>query len=216
MAEANIIAALPRAQGGKGPARAARREGRVPAVIYGDKKSPELISLELRGLLREYLKGGFLSTIYEVEIDGRKERVLPKDVQLHPVTDVPLHVDFQRVSPSSRIVIGIPVTFVGHADSPGLKRGGVLNIVRHQVEVRCPPDAVPEHFEVNLAGLEINASVHISAVTLPPNVVPTIVGRDFTIATIAPSAGARGGEADAKATAAAGGKGKAAPAKGKK
>lgn len=207
MAELTKIPATARPRAGKGAARQSRREGRVPAVIYGDKKSPETIALDANELWKIVQKGKFTSTVFEVDIDGRKERVLPRDVQLDPLKDVPVHVDFQRVSADSRIRVDVPVRFVNEGLSPGLKRGGVLNIVRHEVEVICPADAIPAFFEINLEGLEIGRSVHISAVQLPENVRPTIQNRDFTIATIAGAvkeeAAAEGGPAAAAAAPAA-------------
>src|SRR4029079_3685934 len=130
-------------------------------------------------------RGKFLSTIIDLDIDGTKQKVIPREIQLDPVKDLPLHVDFQRVGPGARIRVNVPVRFINEGLSPGLKRGGVLNIVRHEVEVTCPADAIPEYFEFNLEGLEIGRSVHISAVKMPEGVKPTIINRDFTVATIA-------------------------------
>jgi len=185
MADITVIPATARPRAGKGAARQSRREGRVPAVIYGDKKEPETIALDANELWKTVQKGKFTSTVFEVDIDGRKERVLPRDVQLDPLRDTPVHVDFQRVSADSRIRVSVPVRFVNDALSPGLKRGGVLNIVRHDVEVICPAERIPQFFEIDLTGLEIGKSIHISAVALPDGVRPTITNRDFTIATIA-------------------------------
>jgi len=185
MADITVTPATARPRAGKGAARQSRREGRVPAVIYGDKKEPETIALDANELWKTVQKGKFTSTVFEVDIDGRKERVLPRDVQLDPLRDTPVHVDFQRVSADSRIRVSVPVRFVNDALSPGLKRGGVLNIVRHDVEVICPAERIPQFFEIDLTGLEIGKSIHISAVALPDGVRPTITNRDFTIATIA-------------------------------
>lgn len=227
------LAAQARPRSGKGAARQARREGRVPGVIYGDNQPAETISLEFNELFKQFMKGQFTSTLLSVNVDGKKIFVLPRDVQLDPVKDIPLHVDFQRVSPTSRVRVAVPVHFINEGLSPGLKRGGVLNIVRHEIEVFAPATAIPKFFEVNLEGLEIGRSVHISAVKLPEGVRPTITNRDFTVATIAgakaeeeaatPAAGAAPAEGaaaaapagDAKAAApAAGGKAPAAaPAK---
>jgi large subunit ribosomal protein L25 len=154
-------------------------------VIYGDKAAPETIALDHNELWKIVQRGRFLSTIFELDVDGKKIRVLPRDIQLDPVKDVPIHVDFQRVSATSRIRVQVPTRFVNEAASPGLKRGGVLNIVRHEVEVMCPPDAIPEVFEFDLTGLEIGRSIHISAIQMPEGVRPTITNRDFTVATIA-------------------------------
>ncbi len=225
MADITVIPATARPRAGKGAARQSRREGRVPAVIYGDKKEPETIALDANELWKTVQKGKFTSTVFEVDIDGRKERVLPRDVQLDPLRDTPVHVDFQRVSADSRIRVSVPVRFVNDALSPGLKRGGVLNIVRHDVEVICPAERIPQFFEIDLTGLEIGKSIHISAVAMPDGVRPTITNRDFTIATIAgavkeeaaaeTTAAAPAAAAPAAKTAAAPAKAAAAPAKKK-
>jgi len=185
MAEASEIKASARPRAGKGGARAIRREGRVPGVLYGDKAAPENIALDLKDLQLAVLRGKFLSTVHDLSLDGGKCRVIPREVQLDPVKDTPLHVDFQRVGPGARIRVNVPVRFINEGLSPGLKRGGVLNIVRHEVEVTAPADAIPDFFEFNLEGLEIGRSVHISATKMPEGVRPTIINRDFTVATIA-------------------------------
>lgn len=217
------LAASVRPRSGKGAARQVRREGRVPGVIYGDSSPAETISLEFNELFKQFMKGQFTSTVISVKVDGKTIRVLPRDVQLDPVKDLPLHVDFQRVSKDSRVRVAVPVHFINEGLSPGLKRGGVLNIVRHEIEVTAPAEQIPRFFEVNLEGLEIGRSVHISAVKLPEGVKPTIVGRDFTICSIAgakreeeettTAATPAAGEAAAEGAAApAAGDGKAAPA----
>jgi large subunit ribosomal protein L25 len=185
MAQFSEIKAAVRARAGTGTAREVRRQAGVPAVIYGDGGAPQNIALQSNELVNLMNRGRFLSTVIELEVDGAKMQVIPREVQLHPVNGKLIHVDFQRVSPGSRIRVSVPVRFVHEALSPGLKRGGVLNIVRHEVEVTCPADAIPEVFEFSLEGLEIGRSIHISAITLPPGVKPTIQGRDFTVATIA-------------------------------
>jgi large subunit ribosomal protein L25 len=167
-----------------------RREGLVPAVIYGDKKPPLPIAISYNEALKRIYAGGFLSHIITLDVDGEKHRVIPRDYQLDPVKDLPLHVDFLRIGAGSRITVEVHVAFVNDAQSPGLKRGGTLNIVRHTVELSCPPDSIPEQIEVDLSGLDINDSVHISAVKLPEGVKPTIA-RDFTIATIVAPSGLR-------------------------
>ena len=188
MSDVLSLAAEPRERAGKGSARAARRDGRIPAVIYGDKKPVIMVTLGRNELVKQYNRGTFLTSVYEIEVEGKKERVLPRDLQLHPVSDEPLHVDFLRLGKGSSIVIELPVIFTGEEDSPGLKRGGVLNVVRHAIECRCPGDAIPESLSVSLAGLDIHDSVHMSAVDLPEGTVPTITDRDFTIASVvAPS-----------------------------
>jgi large subunit ribosomal protein L25 len=179
------IKAQARSRSGKGAARAVRREDRVPGVVYGDGGKPENISVNGRELNIVIDRGKFLSTILDLDIDGKKARVIPRDIQLDPVRDWPIHVDFQRVGPGARIRVNVPVRFINEGLSPGLKRGGVLNIVRHEIEVTCPADAIPDHFEFNLEGLEIGRSIHISAIKLPEGVRPTIQNRDFTVATVA-------------------------------
>jgi large subunit ribosomal protein L25 len=179
------IKASARPRSGTGGARAVRRDGRVPAVIYGDGSEPQNVAVDFADLAKLIGRGKFLSTVFDVNIDGKKSRVIPREVQLDPVKDFPVHVDFQRVGASGKIRVNVPVRFINEALSPGLKRGGVLNIVRHEVEVICPADAIPSVFEFNLEGLEIGRSIHISAVKMPEGVRPTITNRDFTVATVA-------------------------------
>jgi large subunit ribosomal protein L25 len=185
MSEENIINVQLRDRVGKGSARAARREGLVPGVIYGDKQPPQPVSVARRELDRQIASGAFFNTLYDLKTPNGTERVLPRDVQFHVVTDVPLHVDFLRVSKDAEVSIDVPVVFVGEEESPGLRRGGVLNIVRHEIEMHCRADAIPEQIEASLKGLDIGDSLHISAIALPDGVRPTITDRDFTIATIA-------------------------------
>ncbi|WP_327209232.1 50S ribosomal protein L25/general stress protein Ctc [Rhizobium leguminosarum] len=186
---------------GKGSARELRRNGLIPAVIYGDKQAPIAIALNTNEVTKRIHAGGFMTTVATIEIDGKKHKVLPKDYQLDPVRDFTLHVDFLRVSGNTQVTVEIPVHFINEEKSPGLKVGGVLNIVRHEVEVHCPADAIPEFFNIDLSGKKISDSIHISEVTLPKGVTP-VIDRDFTIATIiAPAAGidesAAEGEAEA-------------------
>ena len=194
-----------RDRAGKGAARALRREGRVPAVIYGDKKDPLSISLPFKETEIQIMKGGFLSHIITIDVDGEKIRVIPRDYQLDVVRDFPMHVDFLRVSRTTKITVGVHVEFTNEETSPGLKRGGALNIVRREVEVLCPATEIPEAIVVDLAEADIGDSIHISAVTLPEGVTPTITDRDFTIATIAAPAGyndaSAGGEGEEEADA---------------
>ncbi len=185
MAEIISLIARARDRAGKGAARAVRREGYIPAVIYGGKETPITISLDTKGLRRELSRTGFFTTLTDIDLDGTAHRVLARDVQFHPVTDQPLHVDFLRVSESTRLTVAIPVVFENEEDCPGLRRGGVLNIVRHEVEVDCRADAIPHSLIANLAELEIGDSIHISMIELPDGVVPIIADRDFTVATIA-------------------------------
>ncbi len=183
--DVSVMTAQARERVGKGAARKARATGVVPGVIYGDKKPARPVSIEGRVLIKELRRGGFLNRLYELDVEGDKERVLPRDVQLDPVSDFPIHVDFLRLGRGAEIKIMIPVNFTGEEESEGLKRGGVINVVRHEIEFSCPADAIPEAIEVSLAGSDIGDSIHISEVTLPDGVTPTITDRDFTIATIA-------------------------------
>lgn len=210
MAQAIELKASARSGVGKGAARAVRRQSKVPGVIYGEKQPAEPISLDYKELHLQYLKGGFRSTVMNINVDGKVTRVIPRDIQLDPIKDLPLHVDFQRLGPGAKIRVAVPMIFVDQDKSPGLKRGGVFNIVRREVEVICPADAIPEALTASLDGLEIGASLHISAVTLPPNVTTAIRNRDFTIATIA---GAKA-EEEARPAAAAGAEGAAAASGG--
>jgi len=186
MSEVRSITANVRERAGKGGARATRRAGEVPAVIYGGKQEPILISLDPKPLLAEARRAQFLTTQYDVSVGKENVRVLPRDVQLHPINDLPIHVDFLRVTETTRVRVEVPVQFINESQSPGIKRGGVLNVVRHTVEVVCMVSQIPEKIVVDLAGLEITDSVHISMIALPEGVRPTITTRDFTIASIAP------------------------------
>lgn len=185
MPETVTLSAAPRAARGKGGARAERRAGRIPAIVYGGGAEPMAISVDRRELLREYGRGGFFARPCELGLAGGPVRVLARDVQLHPVTDTPLHVDFLRLAAGLRIDVEVAVIFANEEEAPGLRRGGVLNIVRRAVALNCRADAIPEAITVDLADLEIGDSVHISSVRLPDGVAPTIRDRDFTIATIA-------------------------------
>ncbi|MDF1792911.1 MAG: 50S ribosomal protein L25/general stress protein Ctc [Thalassobaculaceae bacterium] len=185
MADVATLNASARDRVGKGSARAARREGFVPAVIYGDKKDPLPIQIEKRALDKLLAKPGFFSHLIDLKVGSDSHRVLPRDLQQHPVTDFAWHVDFLRVSATSQLTVDVPVEFINENGAPGLKRGGVLNVVRHTVEMNCRADNIPEKLIVDLSGLEIGDSVHISAITLPEGSTPVIDDRDFTIATIA-------------------------------
>lgn len=178
-----------RAQVGKGSARELRRNGLIPAVIYGDSKDPVSIALSRKDVTKKIHDGGFLTTLVTIEVDGKKHSVLPKDYQLDPVRDFLMHVDFLRVSKNTQVTVEIPVHFENEEKSPGLKRGGVLNVVRHTVECNCPANSIPDSIIVDLTGLEVGDGIHISHVTLAEGVEPTITDRDFTIATIAAPAG---------------------------
>ena len=201
MPEITTLSAESRARAGKGAARATRRAGRIPGIIYGDNKEPALISLEPRELSRALAKRGFLATLVDLSVGGAVERTLPREVQYHPATDAPLHVDFMRVGADTRVTVTVPVVFSNPEMSPGIRRGGILNIVRHGIELNCPVDHIPDHLVVELNGLEIGDSVHISRVLIPEGCRPTITERDFTIASVAASSAVRE-EAAAAATAA--------------
>ncbi len=212
------LKATARPRAGKGAARQVRREGKIPAVIYGDGEAPETIALDYNELWKQVLKGHFTSTVIDLKIGDETRRVIPRDLQVDPVKDLPLHVDFLRIGKDGRIRVAVPVRFVNEALSPGLKRGGVLNIVRHDVEIVCPYDRIPAFFEVNLEGLQIGRSIHFSAITLPEGVEPVIRGRDFTIATVAGAVKedeAAPAAAEAAAPAAGDAKAAAAPAAAK-
>lgn len=184
MADMLTLAAEPREKVGKGSARAARRAGRIPAVIYGAKKTPQAITVKRNELVAILNRGGFLSHTFEIDVAGKAEQVLPRDIHLHPVTDEPLHVDFLRLTKGAKVTVNVPVHFEDEDECPGIKRGGVLNVVRYEVEVEAPATAIPEALTASLKGLDINDAVRISDVSLPEGCAPTITDRDFTLATI--------------------------------
>ena len=188
MATVKDIKATARPRAGKGAARAVRREGRVPGVIYGNNQPPLNISLDHAELRQRIYAGKFLTSIYNIDVDGTAQRVIPRDFQLDPVRDVPIHVDFMRLGEGATIRVRVPIHIVNADQSPGVKRGGAVNIVTHTLEVRCPADAIPEAFDVDVSGLEINHSKHLSDITLPPNVRPFVRG-DATLVTIVPPSG---------------------------
>lgn len=188
MAKVITITAEPRERVGKGASRASRRAGYVPAVIYGDNKDPEAIQIKMNEVVRLLNRGGFLSHTYEISAGKKKATVLPRDLQLHPVTDVPMHIDFLRLGKGATVVMSVPVKVTGEEESAGLKRGGVINHTRHDIELNVPADAIPEYIEASVADLDLGDAVKISDVTLPKGVTPTITDRDFTIcAIVAPS-----------------------------
>lgn len=201
MSETTTLPATQRDRAGKGAARETRRNGLVPGVIYGGKQAPALIAVEPKHLIAEMRKPGFKTRLFDIEVGGKTERALAKDLQLHPVSDMPVHVDFLRISKESVLHVNVPVHFVNQDKSPGLKRGGVLNVVRHNVELVCSPENIPSALDIDLTGMDIGDSVHISAVKLPAGVKPAIE-RDFTVATVAPPTVVR-----AETGAAAGGEG---------
>ncbi|MDO6964218.1 50S ribosomal protein L25/general stress protein Ctc [Rhizobium alvei] len=180
---------------GKGSSRELRRNGLIPAVIYGDKQAPLSISLPSKEVTLRIHAGGFMTTVATIDVNGEKISVLPKDYQLDPVRDFTMHVDFLRVSGNSTVTVEVPVHFINEEKSPGIKVGGVLNIVRHEVELHCPANDIPEFITIDLSGHKIGDSLHISHVKLPAGVTPVITDRDFTIATIvAPAGGTSGTE----------------------
>ena len=188
MATVNEIKATARPRAGKGAARSERRAGRVPGVIYGDNKPPVTISLDFADLRQKIYAGRFLTTIYEVEVEGQKHRVIPRDFQLDPVRDNPIHVDFMRLGEGAVIRVAIPVHVVNAELAPGVKRGGTVNIVTHTVDVLCKPEAIPVSIDVDVTELEINHSKHLSDITFPPGIKP-ISRVDLTLVTIVPPSG---------------------------
>ena len=186
MAATKELAATVRSGTGKGAARGVRREGRVPGVIYGGGEAAEPISLDGNALNKLIYAGHFLTTIFELDVNGKMQRVIPRDYQLDVVKDTPLHVDFMRLKSGSFLRVGIPVHFTNQDASPGIKKGGTLNVVRHTVELRVPADAIPDALVADLTDCDINDSLHISAIAMPEGCRPVIATRDFTIATIAP------------------------------
>src|SRR5712691_11463076 len=187
MPEIISLSAEPRLRAGKGAARATRRAGRVPAIVYGDDKEPVLISLEPRALGRVLARPALFATLVDISVDGATLRTLPRDVQYHPVSDAPLHVDFMRVGAGAQVTVTVPVVFINHERSIGLRRGGILNVVRHGIEMVCLVESIPDRLVVDLNGLDIGDSIHIGAVTIPETARPVIQARDFTIASIAAS-----------------------------
>ena len=189
MSDALILPAEARERAGKGASRALRREGRVPAVIYGGKEEPLTIHVEEKELIKQLMTGHFMNSIVKIEIGGETVRTLPKDVALHPVTDRPTHADFFRLARDAKVEVSVPVIFVGEDNSPGLTKGGVLNVVRHELDLVCEADKIPSEIEVSVEGKDVGESIHISEVNLPKGSESAITDRDYTIATlVAPSA----------------------------
>jgi large subunit ribosomal protein L25 len=212
MASVKEMKATARPSGSKGAARAERRAGRVPGVIYGDKQDPMTISVDHAELKQRIYAGRFLTSIYELDVGGTKHRVIPRDFQLDPVKDLPLHVDFLRLGAGAKIRVRIPVHVMNADQAPGIKRGGTVNIVTHAVEVQCAPEDIPEAIDVDIAGLEINYSKHLNEIELPKNV--RVIGHaDQTLVTIVPPSGyAEEMKAAAEAAAAAAAAAAALPA----
>ncbi|MBA4009423.1 MAG: 50S ribosomal protein L25 [Erythrobacter sp.] len=197
MSETLTLPAEARERAGKGASRSLRREGRTPAVIYGGKEEPTMIHVEQKELVRQLGTGHFMNSIVIIEIGGKSVRTLPKDVAFHPVTDRPTHVDFLRLTGDSKVEVSVPVVFVNEDASPGLKKGGVLNIVRHELDLLCPNEDIPEEIQIDVTGREIGDSIHISSVTLPKGVSSVITDRDFTIATVIAPSGLKSSEGEA-------------------
>ena len=169
----------------KGELNAIRKNGEVPAIVYGGKDKNQKVSISKKMLKNLIEKENFLSNIITLNLDGKTQNVLPREVKYHILSDEPTHVDFLRILPGVKIKIEVPVNFINHEKSPGLKRGGVLNIVRRKVELKCPAENIPDEIIIDLAGTDIGTSIKISSVKLPENVIPTITDRDFVIATVA-------------------------------
>ncbi|BDW82585.1 50S ribosomal protein L25 [Erythrobacter sp. Dej080120_24] len=188
MSDTLTLPAERRERAGKGASRALRREGRIPAVIYGGKEEPTTIHVEEKELVRQLMTGHFMNSIVNIEVGGETIRTLPKDVALHPVTDRPTHADFFRLSKDAKVDVSVPVIFINEEKSPGLKKGGVLNVVRHELELVCAADKIPGEIEIDVTGKDVGDSIHISEVNLPEGSASAITDRDFTIATlVAPS-----------------------------
>ena len=196
MSDTLTLPAETRERAGKGASRALRREGRTPAVIYGGNEEPLAIHVEEKLLVKQLGTGHFFNSIVELEVGGKTVRTLPKDVAFHPVNDRPLHADFLRLSANATVHVNVPVIFANEEASPGLKRGGVLNIVRHELELICQADKIPDDIAIDVTGLDVGASIHISQVKLPEGSKSAITDRDFTIATIVAPSGLRSEEGD--------------------
>ena len=189
MSDQLVLSAETRDRGGKGASRELRREGRVPAVVYGGKEEPLMIHVEEKLLMKQLMTGHFMNSVVMIDVGGKQIRTLPKDVAFHPVKDRPIHADFLRISKDSKVQVAVPVVFINEEASPGLKRGGVLNVVRHELELICDADNMPDDIQIDVTGFDVGDSIHISSVTLPKGSESAITDRDFTIATIvAPSA----------------------------
>ena len=199
MSDQLTLSAEARERAGKGASRALRNEGRVPAVVYGEKQEPLSIHLEEKALVKMLHSGHFMNSVVMVDVGGSQTRTLPKDVQFHPVTDRPLHVDFLRIAEHATVTVAVPIRFVGEENSRGLKRGGVLNAVRHELELVCDAAEMPDEIVIDLAGTDIGDSIHISHVTLPAGTSSAITDRDFTIATIVAPSGIKSEAAEAAA-----------------
>jgi len=198
MADTISITATLRDRVGKGASRAVRRSGDIPAVIYGGKEEPVSIQIPQNEIISLLNKGGFMSHTYEITVGKKKATVLPRDLQVHPVTDLPMHIDFLRLTKGAKVTVEVPVRVINEEQSPGLKRGGVINFTRHEVELSVPANAIPEHLDIDVSGLDLNEAIKISNVTLPKGAEATITDRDFTILAIVAPSGLKSAE-DAKA-----------------
>jgi large subunit ribosomal protein L25 len=189
MSDQLTLSAETRDRAGKGASRELRRQNRIPAVVYGNKQEPELIHVEEKALVKLLMTGHFSNSLVEIDLGGKKQMTIPKDVAFHPVSDRPTHVDFLRIVKGAKVEVLVPVMFINEDASPGLKRGGVLNVVRHELELICDNDKLPDDIQIDVTGFDVGDSIHISNVTLPKGSESKITDRDFTIATIvAPSA----------------------------
>jgi large subunit ribosomal protein L25 len=189
MSDQLTLSAETRERAGKGASRELRRQNRIPAVIYGNKQDPELIHVEEKALIKLLMTGHFSNSLVQIDLGGKKQMTIPKDVAFHPVSDRPTHVDFLRIVKGAKVEVLVPVMFINEEKSPGLKRGGVLNVVRHELELICDNDKLPDDIQIDVTGFDVGDSIHISNVTLPKGAESKITDRDFTIATIvAPSA----------------------------
>jgi len=187
MTKNTALKAEVRSKAGKGSARATRRAGNVPAVIYGGNKEPVMISITQKDLVMAVSEKAFLTSVFDIDVEGKVHSVVPRDVQLHPVSDIPLHADFLRVSDKTIIRVSIPVNLINHKDCPGVVKGAVINLVRHELEVTCSAKNIPSEFKVDLTGLDVGSSVHISEITMPEGVVPTEPEKLTVLTVVAPS-----------------------------
>ena len=196
MSDQLTLSAELRERAGKGASRALRNVGRVPAVIYGNNEDPAAIHIEEKMLMKALHTGHFMNSVVMIEVGGKQVRTLPKDVAFHPVTDRPLHADFLRIGEHTEVHVNVPVHFADEDASPGMKRGAVLNIVRHELELVCDAAMIPDEIKISLKGLEVGASIHISHVALPAGARSAITDRDFTIATLVAPSGMKSAEGD--------------------
>src|SRR3954447_17626135 len=199
MSEQLTLPAEARDRAGKGASRALRREGRVPAVVYGEKKEPLSIHVEEKLLSKILSSGHFMNSVIMIDFQGKPHRTLPKAIDFHPVSSRPIHVDFLRIGEHTKVTVAVPVRFDNDEESPGLKRGGVLNVVQHELEIVCDAASIPNEIHIDLTGLEIGDSIHISQVRLPEGAVPSIDDRDFTVAPIVPPSAVMAEEEEAAA-----------------